>query len=173
MDDEDGFREFVRSRLPRLSRAAFLLAGGHAQAEDLLQATLIKAALHWPRISRVGDPEAYVRKVLYHEHVRSWRRRRLVEQPTAAMPDTAAGDDEVDRTVLRISLEQALAKLSRRQRAVIVLRYFEDLSEAATAQALGCSIGTVKSQTNYALKRLRALAPELDAIMQETTEVWL
>jgi RNA polymerase sigma-70 factor (sigma-E family) len=171
VEDEEGFRDFVRARLPRLSRTAYLLAGAHAQAEDLLQATLIKTALHWSRISVVGDPEAYVRKVLYHEHIRSWRRRRYVEQPTATVPERATGRDEADDVALRISLERALAKLTRRQRAVIVLRYFEDLSEAATAQALSCSVGTVKSQTSHALRRLRTLAPELDTLLREQTEV--
>jgi RNA polymerase sigma-70 factor (sigma-E family) len=159
--DEEGFREFVRARLPRLSRAAYLLAGGHAQAEDLLQAALIKAALHWSRVTAAGDPEAYIRKILYHEHVRTWRRRRFLEHTTDVVPERAAGGDETDRAVLRLVLEQALAKLTPRQRAVIVLRYFEDLSEAATAQVMGTSVGTVKSQTSHALARLRTLAPEL------------
>jgi RNA polymerase sigma-70 factor (sigma-E family) len=169
--DEEGFREFVRARLPRLSRAAYLLAGGHAQAEDLLQSALVKAATNWKRVSAAGDPESYVRKILYHEHVRLWRRRRFVEQPSTTLPERAAGGNEVDQAVLRLVLEQSLARLTRRQRAVIVLRYFEDLSEAATAHALGCSVGTVKSQTSHALKRLRELAPELGALMNETAEV--
>lgn len=171
MVDEEGFREFVRTRLPRLSRAAYLLAGGHAQAEDLLQATLIKAAVRWSRISAVGDPEAYIRKILYHEHVRSWRRRRFLEQPTAVVPDGPSPADETERAVLRLVLEQALAKLTPRQRAVVVLRYFEDLSEAATAQVMGTSVGTVKSQTSHALARLRKLAPELAGLVEEPMEV--
>ncbi|MET7420406.1 SigE family RNA polymerase sigma factor [Dactylosporangium sp. NPDC005555] len=168
MDDEEGFREFVRARLPRLSRAAYLLAGGHAQAEDLLQSALIKAADHWGKVSKAGDPEAYVRKILYHEHIRSWRRRRFLEHSTADVPEKAAVGDETGRAELRLVLEQALAKLTRRQRAVVVLRYFEDLSEADTAQVMGTSIGTVKSQTSHALGRLRVLAPELENAM----EVW-
>jgi RNA polymerase sigma-70 factor (sigma-E family) len=168
VDDEEGFREFVRARLPRLSRAAYLLAGGHAQAEDLLQSALIKAADHWSRVSKAGDPEAYVRKILYHEHIRSWRRRRFLEHPTATLPDRTATSDETGRAEMRLVLEQALAKLTRRQRAVVVLRYFEDLSEADTAQVMGTSVGTVKSQTSHALGRLRVLAPELEDMM----EVW-
>ncbi|GAA2585286.1 SigE family RNA polymerase sigma factor [Dactylosporangium fulvum] len=171
MVDEEGFREFVRARLPRLSRAAYLLAGGHAQAEDLLQSALIKAAVQWSRISATGDPETYIRKILYHEHVRSWRRRRYLEQTTAAVPDRASAGDETDRAVLRLVLEQALAKLTRRQRAVVVLRYFEDLSEADTAQVMGTSVGTVKSQTSHALSRLRTLAPELAGLMHDSMEV--
>jgi RNA polymerase sigma-70 factor (sigma-E family) len=166
--DEEGFREFVRARLPRLSRAAYLLTGGHTQAEDLLQSALIKAADHWSRISKTGDPEAYVRKILYHEHVRFWRRRRFLEHSTATVPDLPAAGDQTSRAELRLVLEQALAKLTRRQRAVVVLRYFEDLSEKETAQVMGTSVGTVKSQTSHALGRLRVLAPELD----ESMEVW-
>lgn len=168
MDDEEGFREFVRVRLPRLSRAAYLLAGSHAQAEDLLQSALIKAATHWSRVAKAGDPEAYVRKILYHEHVRSWRRRRFLEHSTAMVPERAVGGDETGRAELRVVLEQALAKLTRRQRAVVVLRFFEDLSEVDTAQVMGTSVGTVKSQTSHALGRLRVLAPELEDAM----EVW-
>ncbi|WP_432984205.1 SigE family RNA polymerase sigma factor [Dactylosporangium sp. CA-233914] len=171
MDDEEGFREFVRARLPRLSRAAFLLAGGHAQAEDLLQGALIKAALAWPRIAGAEDPEAYVRKILYHEHVRTWRVRRWREQSTADVPDRASSADETNQTVLRVVLQQALSRLTPRQRAVIVLRYFEDLSEADTAQVMGTSVGTVKSQTSHALARLRTLAPELAGRVEESMEV--
>ena len=171
MVDEEGFREFVRARLPRLSRAAYLLAGGHAQAEDLLQATLIKAAMHWARVSTAEDPEAYIRKILYHEHVRTWRRRRFLEHSTAVVPERATAGDETDRAVLRLVLEQALAKLTPRQRAVVVLRYFEDLSEAATAQVMGTSVGTVKSQTSHALSRLRTLAPELANELEIEMEV--
>ncbi len=171
MVDEEGFREFVRSRLPRLSRAAYLLTGGHAQAEDLLQAALIKAALHWAKVSAAGDPEAYIRKILYHEHVRTWRRRRFLEHSTAVVPDRAAAGDETDRAVQRLMLEQALAKLTPRQRAVVVLRYFEDLSEAVTAQVMGTSVGTVKSQTSHALVRLRTLAPELAELVRAEMEV--
>jgi RNA polymerase sigma factor (sigma-70 family) len=94
-----------------------------------------------------------------------------VEQPTATVPERATGRDEAEHVATRIALEQALAKLTRRQRAVIVLRYFEDLSEVATAQALGCSVGTVKSQTSHALGRLRTLAPELDSLLEAQTEV--
>jgi RNA polymerase sigma-70 factor (sigma-E family) len=168
VDDEEGFREFVRARLPRLSRAAYLLAGGHAQAEDLLQSALIRVADNWAKVSRAGEPEAYVRKILYHEHVRIWRRRRFLEHSTATVPEQAVGGDETGRAELRVVLESALAKLTKKQRAVVVLRYFEDLSELETAQLMGTSVGTVKSQTSHALGRLRVLAPELEDVM----EVW-
>lgn len=85
-----------------------------------MQGALIKAALHWSKVAAAGDPEAYIRKILYHEHVRTWRRRRFLEHPTADVPDRATAGDETDRAVLRMVLEQALAKLTPRQRAVIV-----------------------------------------------------
>ncbi|MGI5246727.1 SigE family RNA polymerase sigma factor [Dactylosporangium sp. CA-139066] len=171
MVDEEGFREFLRVRLPRLSRAAYLLAGGHAQAEDLLQGALIKAALAWPKISKADDPEAYVRKILYHEHVRTWRRRRWREHSIADVPERVQHHDETNQTVLRLVLRDALSKLTPKQRAVIVLRYFEDLSESDTAQALGIAVGTVKSQTSHALGRLRKLAPELAERVEESMGV--
>jgi RNA polymerase sigma-70 factor (sigma-E family) len=147
------------------------LTGDHAQAEDLLQSALIKVAARWKRVEAAGDPEAYVKKIIYHEHVSFWRRRRLVEWPTEHLPDTHSPPDETNSMLLRVVLEQALAKLTRRQRAVIVLRYFEDMSEADTADLLGCSVGTVKSQTSHALKRLRVLAPELADLMGKRAEV--
>ncbi|MEV4134028.1 sigma factor [Dactylosporangium sp. NPDC049742] len=118
MEDEAGFRDFVRARLPRLSRAAYLLAGNHAQAEDLIQAALIKTAAYWSKVVRAGDPEAYVRKILYHEHIRTWRRRRFLEHPTASVPEKAASGDDTGRAELRMVLEQALAKLTKRQSTV-------------------------------------------------------
>jgi RNA polymerase sigma-70 factor (sigma-E family) len=171
VDGNDDFREFVRARLDRLSRAAYLLSGGHAEAEDLLQTALIKVARRWDRVAAAGDPEAYVRKVLYHEHVGMWRRRRWLEQPVADVPDSRPAPDTTDLTVRRIVLRQALSRLTGRQRAVILLRYFEDLSEVDTARVLGCSVGTVKSQTSHALKRLRQLAPELTDLLTEGTGV--
>ena len=101
MDTFDGFREFVRAHIGRLSRAAYLLSGSHSEAEDLLQAALIKVAVRWNRVVAAGDPQAYVRKVLYHEHVGMWRRRRWLEQPTAEVPDRHAVGDPTDGVVCR------------------------------------------------------------------------
>ncbi|UWZ49527.1 SigE family RNA polymerase sigma factor [Dactylosporangium matsuzakiense] len=167
VDDEAGFREFVAARLGRLSRIAFLLTGDHHAAEDLVQVTLVKVARHWRRVTRAGAPDAYVRRALYHEHVSSWRARRRLEMTTADPPDRAGGRDESAEAVRRIVLRDALARLAPGQRAVIVLRYFEDLSEADTADALGCSVGSVKSQTHHALARLRAIAPELAELIED------
>ncbi|GIH04181.1 DNA-directed RNA polymerase sigma-70 factor [Rhizocola hellebori] len=168
LDDDDGFREFVRARLGPLSRVAYLLTGDHHGAEDLLQSALIKLAGRWKRLAAEGYPEAYLRKVLYHEHVSAWRSRaRRPEVSILPLADRAAHTDEAADVVRRLVLRQALDKLTRKQRAVLVLRFFEDLSEADTAQALGCSVGTVKSQTSYALGRLRVVAPELAQLMEE------
>jgi RNA polymerase sigma-70 factor (sigma-E family) len=157
---EDDFSEFARSRLARLSRIAFLLTGDHHAAEDLLQTALTKVAEKWKRVSQTGSPDAYVRRVLYNEHVSMWRRTRL-EVTTEHPPEVATGQDEADSALRRIMLRVALARLTPRQRAVIVLRFFEDLSVGEAAEVLRCSEGTVKSQTSYALGRLRELAPEL------------
>jgi RNA polymerase sigma-70 factor (sigma-E family) len=171
VDDDDGFRDFVRARLARLSRVAYLLTGDHHAAEDLVQTVLIKVAARWSRVSATRQPDAYVRKIVYHEHVSAWRRRRrLKEQSTARLPETAGRRDEADDAVRRLLLERALARLTPRQRAVIVLRYFEDLSELDAAAALGCSVGTVKSQTHHALGRLRVLAPELADLIRNPRE---
>ncbi|MFI5916566.1 SigE family RNA polymerase sigma factor [Dactylosporangium sp. NPDC051541] len=168
MDDEASFREFVSARIGRLSRVAFLLTGEHHAAEDLVQVTLIKVARHWRRVTRSGIPDAYLRRMLYHEHVSSWRSRRHREVLAADPPQRPAGRDESTDAVRRIVLRDALARLAPGQRAVIVLRYFEDLSEADTADALGCTVGSVKSQTHHALARLRVVAPELAELIEDT-----
>jgi RNA polymerase sigma-70 factor (sigma-E family) len=169
--DDDGFRQFLVARLPRLSRVAYLLTGDHHAAEDLLQSALIKVGTRWRRVAAADDPDAYVRKILYHERVSTWRRRARLEQPVADPPDAVGAGDLADEAVRRVVLQTALAKLTPRQRAVIVLRYFEDISEADTAEILGCAVGTVKSQTSHALRRLRELAPELADLIESPTEV--
>jgi RNA polymerase sigma-70 factor (sigma-E family) len=170
LDEE--FPEFVRSRLATLSRIAYLLTNDHHAAEDLLQSALVKVAARWSRVRAADDPVAYIRKILYHEHVSAWRSRRRELRPAEdGAVLVPAGRDEASEVVARVVLQAALAKLTPRQRAVIVLRYFEDLSERATAEALGCSIGTVKSQTSHALGRLRLLAPELAGPIHAQMEV--
>ncbi|MGI5493665.1 SigE family RNA polymerase sigma factor [Microtetraspora malaysiensis] len=158
MDRHDDFREFVLARQQTLMRTAYLLVGDAHLAEDLLQSVLTKVVGHWSKLSRDGNPEAYTRKALVNQYI-SWRRRSSLELPSADPPEHGASHDNA--TLDRIVLRQALAKLTRKQRAVIVLRFWEDLTEAQTADTLGCSIGTVKSQTHHALARLRVLAPEL------------
>jgi RNA polymerase sigma-70 factor (sigma-E family) len=163
-DGEESFRVFVGTRLPALKRSAWLLVGDVHLAEDLVQTALTKAAMRWERIVARGDPEAYVRRILYTEHVSWWRRRRFTEVPGDGIADrSAAPPDDVPT---RVTLQRALAKLTPKQRAVLVLRYYEDLSETQTAELLGVSVGTVKSQTRHALGRLRALAPDLHELME-------
>lgn len=147
-----GFEAYVLARGDALHRTAFLLTHDHALAEDLVQTALARSWGAWSRIQ--GDPDAYVRKVMVNAFASWWRRRWNGERPTAQMPDVVQADhgDEVAR---RDGLVRALAALPRRQRAVVVLRYFEDLTEAQTAEVLGVTVGTVKSQTAKALSALR------------------
>ncbi len=161
MHDQDGFREFVVARGAALSRSAYLLTGDHHLAEELLQTALARCAGHWRRIAS-GDPEAYVRRTMINERTSRWRRRRY-EVPTNQIP-TGYGSvvpDVADRVVRQVTIMAALAHLPARQRAVVVLRFFDDMSEAAVARVLGCSVGTVKSQSHAAIKRLRSLVPDL------------
>jgi RNA polymerase sigma-70 factor (sigma-E family) len=157
---QSSFHDFVEARIATLSRVAFLLSGDAHLAEDLVQQTLIKVASRWERLVAQGDPEPYVRRVLYHNHISWWRRHRreampLAQLPEQARPDHAAGVDTA------LTLGAALASLAPRQRAVLVLRFYEDLSEQQTATALGCSVNTVKSQTRDALRRMRTLVQDL------------
>ena len=156
------FHEFVVHRSPALSRTAYLLTGDHQLAEDLLQGALARTYRHWRRI-RAGDPEAYVRRVMYHQQVSWWRRRRFTEQLEAEPAGRPRDDhpDHSDATALRLALATALRQLTPRQRAVVVLRFYEDLTEAQVAAVLGCSVGTVKRHGHDAMRRLRTLAPDL------------
>lgn len=154
------FRDFVASRRPPLHRAAFLLAGNGHAADDLVQAALLKAAMHWERVSAAGNPEAYVRRILYTTHVSLWRRLRGREVSTSEVVDRPGPVTE-DNLLVRMDLQRALALLTAKQRAVLVLRFYEDLTEVQAASVLQCSVGAVKSQTHRALHRLRELAPEL------------
>jgi RNA polymerase sigma-70 factor (sigma-E family) len=161
VDPYEGFREFVLARGSALSRAAYLLTGDPSSAEELVQSALVKAALRWRRVTAAGNPEAYVRRIIVNEHISWWRRfgRREVAEPD---PQRHRLADPADGTARRLDLAAALARLPKRQRAVIVLRFYQDLSEADTAEALSCSVGTVKSQTHAALARLRSLLPDLN-----------
>ncbi|WP_422736259.1 SigE family RNA polymerase sigma factor [Micromonospora sp. WMMD729] len=164
----ESFHDFVVHRTAALSRTAYLLTGDHQLAEDLVQTALARTYRHWRRV-RHGNPEAYVRRVMYHQQVSWWRRRRIVER-LEAEPTERADADHSETTTLRLTLAAALNHLTPRQRAVIVLRYYEDLTEAQVAEALGCSIGTVKRHAHDGLSRLRSVAPELvDAATQRST----
>lgn len=155
------FVEYVRARQHRLLRAAYLVCGDLHLAEDLLQGALVKLARQWDRV-RDEHPDAYVRRILYRDAVSSWRRRRhevLGLEPAWDAPAPGADADEVER---RLDVLRALDSLTPRQRATVVLRFFEDRSERDTADILGCSVGTVKSQTHDALARLRTAMPRVD-----------
>jgi RNA polymerase sigma-70 factor (sigma-E family) len=156
---EHGFDEFVRGRSTALLRTAYLLTGDRGHAEDLLQQVLERVARRWSSIS--DSPEAYVRRALANAAVNRRRRRRPVEVELLDRHDgvAASGPAAVD---LRDQLVRGLLQLPSRQRAVLVLRFFEDLSEAETAATLGCSVGTVKSQASRGLDRLRALVGDND-----------
>jgi RNA polymerase sigma-70 factor (sigma-E family) len=167
VDPYEGFREFVLARGPALSRTAYLLTGDRVAAEELVQSALVKTATHWRRVTSAGNPEAYVRRIMANERIGWWRRFGRREVPVAALPDDP-GVDQSEVAARRIDLATALAQLPARQRAVVVLRFYEDMSEADTAATLGCSVGTVKSQTSAALAKLRRLVP---ALINDTAEV--
>ncbi len=160
MADEAAFTDFVVARTPALTRTAYLLTHDHQLAEDLVQTALFKAAKAWDRI--VGEPEPYVRRILYTENISRWRRRRVVEtfRPAYDVPAAAGSDPD-----MHLALEHALAELTLRQRTVLVLRYYEDLTEAETARVLGIGLGTVKSTHRRALARLRTVAPDLGTLI--------
>jgi RNA polymerase sigma-70 factor (sigma-E family) len=153
---EQAFAAYVAARRRTLLRAAWLLTSDWHLAEDLVQTALAKAYLAW---GRVEDPDPYVRRVLVTTYVTWWRRRWNAEVPTDALPDTAAASVDAD---VRGQVLDVLRTLPRKQRAVVVLRYFEDLTEAETATALGCSVGTVKSHHARAMAKLRSSAALAD-----------
>lgn len=160
---DDDFTAWATGAERRLLRAAYLLTGDVHRAEDLVQEAFVKVAMRWPRL-RDGNPTGYARTVLARDNVSWWRRRR--EVPVAVVPEDAAhatAEPEATLVVIR-----ALARLTSSQRAVLVLRHFEDLTERETAEVLGVSIGTVKSQNAAALERLRGGAPELNDLIGRT-----
>lgn len=149
--DRDGFDEWVSATAPRLHRTAYLLTGDWALAQDLVQHA---CAATWPRFASLQQPEAYARTVVARTASSWFRRRWRGEVPHGELPDEAAPDGwgDVDR---RAVLAVALRALPAKQRAVLVLRFYDDLSEADTAQALGWPVGSVKSTTSRALAALR------------------
>ena len=148
------YEEYVTLRWPTLYRTAYLMTGDHADAEDLVQSALVKVYGAWHKVSRADSADAYVRRVLVNTFVSGRRPVRFTrERIVAAVPERAA---IVEGPEDRLSLWPHVAALPPKQRAVIVLRYYEDLSEAQIADALGCSPGTVKSNASLAIKSLRA-----------------
>ena len=164
------FEVYVATRSPALMRTAYLLTGQRADAEDLLQTTLAKAFLSWGKVREREAVDAYVRRTMINTHISLWRRRRVDEVPTDELPESGTPDFTGD-VVLHDSLWRLLDDLPKRQRAVVVMRYYEDLSEAETAAALGCSPGTVKSQSSKALAKLRHALVATDASFQTDQRV--
>jgi RNA polymerase sigma-70 factor (sigma-E family) len=150
-----GFEAFVAARGPALVRFAVLLTGDDHRAEDLVQEALAKAYLRWSRIRRADDPEVYVRRLILNGSRSWWRRRTNREVPVERAPDAAAPDDLGGQAADRDELWRLVAALPLRQRAVVVLRYYEDLDDAAIAQVLECSQATVRTHAMRALARLR------------------
>lgn len=140
------FATYVATRQRSLLRTAWLLCGDWPAAEDLVQTALLRAWRRWDRVIATGDPDAYVRRVVVTGYLSARRRRWTGELPTAALPETAAVDG-YGAADLRDALGRVLPALPRGQRAVLVLRHYEDLTEVQTAAVLGCSVGTVKART--------------------------
>jgi RNA polymerase sigma-70 factor (sigma-E family) len=154
-DGAEGFAQFVEARQRGLQQTAWLLTGDWALAEDLVQTALARSWPRWERIQRRDNPEIYVRRVMVNTWA-SWRRRRWrAEHPAGAVPDGPAAGDVAAETAARVAVRAVLATLTGRQRAVLVLRVFDDLSEVQVAQVLGCATGTVKSTMARAVARLR------------------
>ncbi len=154
--EAEGFAQFIEAREQALQRTAWLLTNDWALAQDLVQAALARSWPYWGRIRRGDDPEVYVRRVMVNTWA-TWRRRRWrAEEPYGVLADRSAGGDMAADVAMRIAVQQLLAALTERQRAVVVLRLFDDPPEAQVAQILGCAVGTVKATMSQALARLRS-----------------
>lgn len=157
-DEEQAYVDYVRGRTTALRRTAFQLCGDWHEAHDLVQSALIKLYRYWPRASTAESPDAYVRRILVNTFLdqrQTWWSRRV--RTFAESTERPAPDPGTDG---RLDLMAALARISPGQRAVLVLRFWDGLDVTETAQALGCSVGTVKSQTSYAITALRRLMPD-------------
>jgi RNA polymerase sigma-70 factor (sigma-E family) len=169
--DKTDFEHFMAARWHPLVRAAYVLTGNRQDAEDIAQTALTNAYSVWPRIRNADDVTVYVHKILINVYRTSRRRRRVREVLTSAVPERRSAAAAAANKALhdRDEVAQALAQLTPRQRAVIVLRYLEDLTEAQTAAALRCSVGTVKSQSSKALAKLRASRMEVPGASGRST----
>jgi RNA polymerase sigma-70 factor (sigma-E family) len=153
--ERSGFARFVAARERALQRTAWLLTGDWALAEDLVQTSLVRAWPRWERIRRGDDPEIYVRRAMVNTWSTWTRRRWRGERPAADVPERPAAGDMAAEVAVRLAVRGALATLSARQRAVLVLRVYDDLSEAQVAEVLDIPAGTVKSTMSRALAKLR------------------
>jgi len=172
--EPQGFREYVAARRQGLLAVGYVLTGSQHGAEDLVQATLVKVWPRWSRVADAGDPDAYVRKAMLNTFL-SWRRRdggrEIPSDEVASLPSSlslpqpladSGANNALTGVLDRVVLRDLLRALPRRQRAVVVLRYYADLTEAQVAEAMGCSVGTVKSQHAKALASLRRHTPAED-----------
>jgi RNA polymerase sigma-70 factor (sigma-E family) len=162
--EAEGFAQFVMSRERALQRTAWLLTGDWALAQDLVQTALVRSWPRWERIKRRDNPEVYVRKVMVNTWLTWTRRKWRGEQAFAVVPDGVAPGDLATETAIRVAVRQALGTLTQRQRAVLVMRVFDDMSEADVGRALNLAVGTVKSTTAQALAKLRQ-DPQLAGLM--------
>ncbi len=153
--DRMAFGEYVRSRSHALLRAAQSMTGNRADAEDLLQATLVKAYQSWDRIDDPAALDTYVRRVMSNTHISGWRRRRVDEYPTDELPDSVTAEDSTKDSDLHDVVQRAVDRLPRQMRAAVMLRFYDDLTEPEVAAALGVSVGTVKSTVARAVAKLR------------------
>lgn len=159
-DDAD-FTAFVAGASRRLLRSAYLITGDVSAAEDLLQTALERAYRRWSHCQRQGTPEAYVRRIIVNAATDGWRREQALRSVALSDGQVPALDDaRLESVPVREALIAGLRELPAGQRAVLVLRYFDDLTEAETARTLGCSVGTVKSQHARAMARLRQMLPD-------------
>jgi RNA polymerase sigma-70 factor (sigma-E family) len=152
--DRVAFGDYVRARGGALLRAAQALTGNRADAEDLVQATLVKTYQSWNKITDPAALDTYVRRVMINTHISGWRRRRIDEYPTDELPDSPADDQTPDSDMHEL-VQRAVDRLPRRMRAAVMLRYYDDMSEPEVAAALGVSVGTVKSTVARAVAKLR------------------
>ena len=152
--EDPAFREYVTARRRSLLRTAYLLTGNVADAEDLVQSALAKTYSAWDRIQDMGALDGYVRRAIVNTHISWWRGRRMEELPTDEIPDQAVADHAADSD-LQHTLRQAVDRLPERMRAAVLLRYYEDMTEAEVADVLGVSLGTVKSTVARAVAKLR------------------
>jgi RNA polymerase sigma-70 factor (sigma-E family) len=165
----EGFAQFVEARQRALQRTAWLLTGDWALAEDLVQTALVRSWPRWERIHRRDDPEIYVRRAMVNSWT-SWRRRRWWgEHAAETVPDREVVGDLATEVAVRVTVQGALRSLTARQRAVLVLRVFDDLPEAQVAQVLDCAPGTVKATLARAVARLRE-DPRLAGLMDRETQ---
>lgn len=160
--DDAGFTEWVAGHQRQLLRSAYLQSGDLHRAQDLVQEALVKVALRWPRL-RDGNPTAYARTIIVRDNISWWRRRR--ESPNEISEDLSHVSSDPTTAMV---VQRSLARLAPRQRAVLVLRHFDDLTERETAEILGITVGTVKSTNAAALARLREGAPELLDLIGES-----